>query len=140
MRKYRKRSKPPQPADMIERAELAENRVLELRANSTNSELRVMRLLNDLPYSYIFQYALFNEWFFMIADFYLPVVKIMIEIDGDSHFNLESRKKEAKRKKWLKQKGIEVLRIKNKATKEMTARQLNDRILRIIIKRMKDES
>ena len=140
MRKYRKRNKPPQPADMIERHKLAEMRVKELRCNITNSEMRIMRLLNDLPFSYTFQYAMYNEWYFMIADFWLPVCKIMIEVDGNSHFNLESRKREAKRKRWLKSLGIEVLRIKNSATKEMTSRQLNDRIIRVITKRIKNES
>jgi len=133
MRKYRRRIQDKaKPADLIERQELADKRVEYLRLNITNSELRVLNLLNTLGHKYIFQYPIFNEWYFLIADFYLPKYKLIVEVDGYSHFNAESRAKERKRKKWLKTKGISVVRIKNKATRKLSSKQLNDRIKRAI--------
>ena len=133
--KYRIKRKVVQPADLIERQKLADKRVKKLRQNITNSEMRVMVLLDKLPYSYIFQYAIFNEWYFIIADYFLKEINLMIEIDGSQHEAKESRKKEYKRKIWLREQGIEVLRIKNKATVNLTAQQLSDRIRKVLSKK-----
>ncbi|MGX5173711.1 endonuclease domain-containing protein [Aliikangiella sp. IMCC44653] len=48
-----------------------------------------------------------------IVDFYCPENKLVIEIDGDSHFNHESVKKDHKRDTYLKSIGITVLRFTN---------------------------
>lgn len=138
MRKYRKIIRTEiKPADLIERRTIADERIKELRINSTRSEDRVIKLLDNLEYKYIFQYAIFNEWYFLIADFYIPKYKLIIEVDGPSHFNIESRRKEAKRKRWLLGMGIVVLRIKNNATIEMTERDLKKRITKVLSKQKK---
>lgn len=138
MRKYRKiiRTK-VKPADLIERSKIAEKRVQELRIHSTRSEDRIIALLDNLEHDYIFQHAIFNEWFFLIADFYIPKYKLIIECDGPSHDNIEAKRKEAKRKRWLLSIGIVVLRIKNKATIEMTEKDLEKRINKILSKQKK---
>jgi very-short-patch-repair endonuclease len=135
MRKYKKiREIKQNRIDLVARAILAEERVEELRVNITKSENRIMKLLDKLEYEYIFQYSIFDEWFFIIADFYIPEFKLMIEVDGDSHLGVVQKKKETKRKRWLLKKGIQVLRIKNKATIKMNAKQLNSRILKFVDK------
>lgn len=140
MRKYKKANYTPQKADLIERAAIAEKRVRELRINITKSEERVMKLLDELRYKYIFQYAMFDEWYFLIADFYLPKLRLMIEVDGDTHLGKYAKMKEAKRKKWLQSQGIDVLRIRNKATLKMTARELEIRIHRVQARRKQNAS
>jgi len=132
--KTRKYKKTYPPTDLIERAQLAERRVKELRINITKSEERVMMLLDKLGYEYIFQYPEFDEWYFVIADFYLPKYMMMIEVDGDSHLGKEIKLKEAKRKRWLEKSSILVLRIKNKATFNMTPSELENKILRLYYK------
>lgn len=134
MKRYRKYRDKSEVTDMIARSELAANRVEALRLNITKSERRVMILLDELSIEYIFQYACFDEWFFIIADFFVPSLMLMIEVDGDSHESKKQKLKEAKRKRWLAKQGIKVLRIKNKATIKLTAKQLNGRILRCISK------
>lgn len=124
-------------ADLVERALLADERAKELRVNSTKSEDRITTLLNKLKIEYEFQRPFFNEWFFIIADFYLPGVKLCIEVDGESHFNEYARRKEKKRSRWLLKQGIKVLRIKNKATESMTACQLKGRIDRACARKLK---
>jgi len=96
--------------------------------------MRVLALLEKLSFEFIFQEAFFDEWYFIIADFYLPGIKLIIEVDGDSHLGKSQKMKEAKRKRWLAKKGIKVLRIKNKATINMKPNHLHERILRCISK------
>lgn len=48
-----------------------------------------------------------------IADFYCPGLKLVIEIDGDSHFQENSRIYDNKRQKYLESLGLEVLRFTN---------------------------
>lgn len=134
MRRYY-RKKEYKQVDLIERAIIADKRVRELRINITKSEERILILLKKLKYSFVFQYPLFDEWFFLIADFYLQEKRIMIEIDGFSHQNIISKRKESKRRKWLRKQGIEVLRIKNEATIKMTTKELERRIKRTLLRR-----
>lgn len=118
--------------DLVERAILAEERVKALRINITKSEERVLALLEELPYEFIFQYPCFDEWYFVIADFYLPKLKLMIEVDGESHLGAAQKAKEGKRRRWLNKQGIRVLRIRNKATRKMKKQHLQERILRCV--------
>lgn len=124
----KRRSKKGTGADLIARSILADKRAKELRINITPSERRVKKLLDILELEYTFQYPIYDEWFFIIADFYLHNERLCIEVDGESHFNKAARAKEAKRKRWLKKDAIQVLRIKNKATIKMTPAQLKNRI------------
>lgn len=140
MRKYRRRFFLPHKIDLIDRARIAEERAKELRVNITKSEEKILKLLERLNYKFIFQYPKFDEWYFLIADFYIPSLKLMIEIDGESHNNMKSKKKEYKRRIWLLRQGIKVLRIKNKATIKMTKRQLDRRIKRASVRRTRNVS
>lgn len=117
-------------ADLIKRAKLAEKRKEKLRFSMTRAEENVMKLLTLAGEEFIFQEAFFDEWYFLIADFWLPKRKLIIEVDGHSHDSKEKKKQEAKRRRWLKKKGIGVIRIKNKATYQMTPKVLLDRIKR----------
>ena len=47
----------------------------------------------------------------MIFDFYCPVAKLAVEIDGSMHWTDEKRAKDESRDRWLAGRGIEVLRI-----------------------------
>lgn len=50
---------------------------------------------------------------FYIADFLIPSIKTIIEIDGEYHFTEEQKQKDIQRTKDLKQKGYKVIRINN---------------------------
>lgn len=126
MRRYYKREN--KGADLIERGILADKRVKELKLNITKSEERVRKLLKELEMTFVFQHPFFDEWFFLIADFYLPLERLIVEIDGNSHDERKVKQKEAKRLRWLRKQNIDVLRIKNKNTINMTAKQLESKI------------
>jgi len=117
--------KPKTPVDLILRAEIAEERAEELRINITKAEERIMGLLDELKMEYVFQFPKFDEWFFLIADFYLPNIKLIIEVDGPiGHSGPMAIRREKKRLKWLRSQGIDVIRIKNKSTEDLTAIRL----------------
>ena len=139
-RKIKLYKKPSPHTDLIKRAEIAEERVKSLRFNITKSERNILHLLEDLGYEFIFQYALFDEWYFIIADFYLPRFRIIIEVDGPSHLDKDKKKQERKRKTWLEKQGIHVLRIKNSATTSMTKEQLQYKIIMLYEKKNNKKS
>ncbi len=49
-----------------------------------------------------------------IIDFYCPIKKLAIEIDGDSHFTDEAKNNDFGRDQYLESLGIKVLRYNNK--------------------------
>ena len=53
-----------------------------------------------------------------IADFYIASCKLVIELDGSQHFEEENKAADLQRDTYLKEQGIEVLRIPNNAVKE----------------------
>lgn len=53
-----------------------------------------------------------------IADFYLPKIKLVIEIDGSSHDNKHNRTYDMVRSSYLASRGIKVLRFTNDETKD----------------------
>jgi very-short-patch-repair endonuclease len=48
-----------------------------------------------------------------IVDFYCPVKKIVIEVDGSQHFSKEMLEEDAKRDQYLEAVGVKVLRFNN---------------------------
>jgi very-short-patch-repair endonuclease len=47
----------------------------------------------------------------MIFDFYCPAARLVVEVDGSTHWEGEKREKDAARDAWLAGQGIAVLRI-----------------------------
>lgn len=123
--------------DLIARAKIAEERVTKLRKNITVPESIILGLLEELNLEFVFQKPFFNDMYFLIADFYLPEHKLCIEVDGSSHQGAKKKRQENRRKWWLRKKGIEVLRIRNKAAYKMRITDLAVRIDRAVKKNRK---
>src|SRR5262249_11761454 len=49
-----------------------------------------------------------------IVDFYCPEARLVIELDGESHFSITVDEYEADRTKYLQQEGLRVIRFENK--------------------------
>ena len=49
-----------------------------------------------------------------IVDFYCPEARLVIELDGESHFAITRDEYEAERTKYLEQEGLKVIRFENK--------------------------
>lgn len=48
-----------------------------------------------------------------VADFYCPAVKLVIEIDGDSHFTDQAEKYDEQRNEYMRMLGLKVIRFTN---------------------------
>ena len=85
-------------------------RARELRKNQTTAEKKLWyQYLNKSEYRFIRQRPIGNY----IADFYSPSLKLVIEVDGDSHFTEEAKGYDAERTAYLEGLGIKVIRITN---------------------------
>jgi len=86
---------------------------LNLRRNQTEAEellwsrLRAKRFLN---LKFFRQYGI-GEY---IADFYCPILKVVIEIDGAQHFTGEGKEYDEFRQDYMAQCGIKTIRFTNK--------------------------
>jgi len=77
---------------------------------ATAAETQFLRYLESLGLSYRFQQGFFSP-FYHIADFYLPALNLVVEIDGPYHDPEEDSRKD----EWFTRvRGIRVLRFTNK--------------------------
>jgi very-short-patch-repair endonuclease len=93
----------PYNPNLVERAK-------ELRKNMTPAERK-------LWYEYLkdFQFRVFKQRpiHHFIVDFYCPRLKLVIEIDGDSHFTTQSQNYDRERTQLLNGYGLQVVRFTN---------------------------
>lgn len=95
------------------RKEVLKKRAKELRERPAPAEVRLYNLLLPLRragYKIYRQYPLLRKY---IVDFYIPSLKLVIEIDGPTHLRLEQRLKDRRRDEELLSKGYFVIRVKN---------------------------
>jgi len=67
--------------------ENAENNKHTLTINATPTELKMKLLLRELGVDYEFQKIYYVGYSFYIVDFYLPEYNLVVEIDGQQHYN-----------------------------------------------------
>lgn len=48
-----------------------------------------------------------------VADFYVPVAKLVIELDGGVHFTAQARVYDAERSRYIEAQGVKVIRFTN---------------------------
>lgn len=95
----------------------------ELRKNLTNAELVLWEYLKQKPFGYKFrrQHPLGNY----IADFYCHKMKLVIEIDGNVHDNLEVKRQDEIREKDLKEAGLSIIRFRNEEVEKRLETVIN---------------
>jgi len=106
------RGRPPQYSKHRTRTTNAREFARQLRAQSTDAEKRLWRLLRDRRFSefkFRRQYAC-GVYF---LDFYCATAKLAVELDGGGHGFPDQRTKDEKRNEFLATKGIQVLRFWN---------------------------
>ena len=84
-------------------------RARSLRANLTDAEQRLwarLRRKQVLGVQFYRQKPIGNY----IADFYAPVARLVVEVDGSQHFDLAKAEYDRRRTEYLKQMGLQVLR------------------------------
>ena len=85
-------------------------RAKELRQNPTPAE---KKLWQDYLRSFPFRVLRQRPIDYFIVDFYCAALKLVIEVDGDSHFTSEGRMRDAERTQILEGYGLTVLRFTN---------------------------
>ncbi len=77
-----------------------------------------------------------------IADFYCAEAKLVIEIDGDSHTELDQEEYDKARTEWLEERGYKVIRIMNEDVHKHLEDALNEIFLtcREQVNKLKSES
>jgi very-short-patch-repair endonuclease len=85
-------------------------RAREMRKNPTAAEKKLwMEYLRNFKYRVLRQRSIDNY----IVDFYCAKLKLVIEVDGDSHFNEEAQAYDEQRTRILEGYGLRVLRFTN---------------------------
>lgn len=86
------------------------SRAKELRKNMTVAEQKIWKnYLKSFPYRVYRQRPIEN----FIVDFYCPKLKLVIEIDGDSHYTENAQDYDRERTQFLQTYGLKVIRFKN---------------------------
>lgn len=84
----------------------------KLRKNSTKAEIVLWRHLRKkqlLGFDFHRQKPL-GEF---IADFYCPQARLVIEVDGMSHLNDETEKRDREKEKFMQKRNIRIIRLTN---------------------------
>ena len=83
-----------------------------LRKNMTKEERHLWYdFLKDYPVRFLRQKVIDDY----IVDFYCHDARVIIELDGSQHYELEQKRKDATRTEKLQQRGLLVMRIPNNA-------------------------
>ncbi|AFZ51002.1 endonuclease domain-containing protein [Dactylococcopsis salina] len=86
------------------------SRAKELRKNMTVAEQKLWKnYLKTFPYRVYRQRPIEN----FIVDFYCPKLKLVIEIDGDSHYQENAQSYDKERTQILQTYGLKVIRFQN---------------------------
>ncbi len=85
-------------------------RARELRKNMTPAEKKLWGCLRHLGVSVLRQRPIDN----FIVDFYIPSLKLVVEVDGDSHFSAAGKARDAERTSVLEGYGLQVMRFTNR--------------------------
>jgi len=96
-----------------------------LRGNLTNAELFLWSYLKQKPFGYKFRRQ--HPISIYIADFYCHALKLIIEVDGKIHSEIDIQKRDIERQKNLESEGISFLRFTN----EDVEKNLNNVISKI---------
>lgn len=83
----------------------------KLRNNRPEPEIKLWHYLRNKQLGFRFrrQVSIGN----FVVDFYCPKIKLVIEVDGDSHFNKSAKLTDQERQKYLESLGLNVLRFTN---------------------------
>ncbi len=117
--------------------QIIQNFVSELKSKATIPELLFKDRLDSFGIRYSFQHPILYKNTFIICDFCISSIKLIIEIDGGYHLKLEQREKDRDRDLFLSEKGYTVFRILNKDVEKYDIHNITNRFKRVIPKKKK---
>lgn len=124
-RKHRK----PSQKTIERRTEYSEKFKAELRENATKAELLFKSNLDLYEIEYEFQKELITRKSFIVADFYIPALNLMVELDGGYHNNKEQRDKDKQKDVEYKNNGFKVLRMTNERVSSFKFLELKESVV-----------
>lgn len=84
----------------------------EQRSQNNRYELIVYEILKQIGVRFVWQKIFHTDKRYCVVDFYIPKLKLVIEVDGKHH----KKGKDAERTEWLYKRGVrKVYRIKNES-------------------------
>ena len=92
---------------------LLSERQKELKQKATKEEIIFRGRLFENDIKHTFQKGVIDGKNFMIADFYIPDIKLIVEIDGGYHETSKQKARDNFKDKHYKDRGFSVIRIKN---------------------------
>lgn len=98
----------------VQQKEFAEECRKKLVEKATLAEITYQQYLKKNKIKYQFQKIIWNkEGSFYIVDFYIPVFKLIVEIDGEYHMTSEQINKDRHRSFMLRDMGYNIIRFTN---------------------------
>lgn len=127
--KKKKQKQPPKKGDASkaafkEKQRTLEKRKRELRLNPTQAELFFWYNLKKYKISHIFQKGIIDKNHFMIADFYIKRLNIVVELDGGYHNSDTQKARDYFKDKHYSERGFRILRLKNEDVEDFNYKEL----------------
>lgn len=100
------------------RKQWVEARMYELRASATYAEINMADILIRHQVKFIHQCPFVFDGKIYFADFFIPDRRLVIEVDGEYHYENTQRDKDRARDIEFKSRKIDVVRVSNNETKD----------------------
>lgn len=123
-RRPSKKQRKPSQKTILKRISYSESFKEELRKNATKAELLFKANLDSYEIEYEFQKEVITRKSFIVADFYIPSLKLMVELDGGYHNDKEQKKKDRQKDIEYHNNGFNVLRMMNEQVNSFDFDQL----------------
>ncbi|MHB8871666.1 MAG: endonuclease domain-containing protein [Candidatus Doudnabacteria bacterium] len=126
-----RKRKPRKPSrkTIEKRTEYSEKFKIELRENATKAELLFKSNLDLYEIEYVFQKEIITRKSFIVADFYIPELNLMVELDGGYHYNKEQREKDRVKDIEYRSRGFKVLRMQNERVSTFDFLELKESVV-----------
>lgn len=126
-----RKRKPRKPSQKTieKRTEYSEKFKIELRANATKAELLFKSNLDLYEIEYEFQKEIITRKSFIVADFYIPALRLMVELDGGYHFNKEQKEKDRQKDIEYRSRGFKILRMQNERVSTFDFLELKESVV-----------
>lgn len=90
-----------------------ERRKTKLRLNATEHEVFFQYHLKRLKIKHQFQKGVIDKDHFMIPDFFIPSLNMVVELDGGYHYSSKQQYRDYYKDKHYEERGFRILRMKN---------------------------
>jgi very-short-patch-repair endonuclease len=125
IKKGKNRAKKPKPPKETNRlTPIGKKYRKELAKKATSAEIRFKRKLSTFNFNFNFQKPFDDGKKLYIADFYIPLFGLVIELDGGYHSTLKQQEYDHTRNEWFEKRGYNVWRMTNEQADAMSVDEI----------------